>query len=279
VATIDADSSSRASSTGWPERITSWRSTQRSTRRGITGWIVLLVMWEIIGRFVITSKLFFVPFSDVLAAFSNLLATGELQQHFVVSGQEFLQGYFMAAIAGTVMGFVMAHSRLLREYLEPLLSALYSTPMIALTPLFILWFGIGMASKIAVVFLMVIFPVWINTSVGFVSTDRSYLEVARSFGASRWQSFVQVVFPSALPFVIAGLRLGVGRGIVAVVVGELFGARAGLGYLIFFSSQAFQTANLFVGILVLALTGMFSMAALQRLERHLAPWRPASLGD
>ncbi len=279
MGSIDADPGPLALSRARAKGLRAWLNSRRSTRRAVMGWIVLLLLWEAIGRFVITSKLFFVPFSTIVVAFWDLLSTGELQQHFSVSAQEFVQGYMLAAVTGTVLGFVMANSRPLREYLEPLLSALYSTPLIALTPLLILWFGIGTPSKVAVVFLMVIFPVWINTSVGFVSTDRSYLEVARSFGASRWQSFVQVVFPSALPFVIAGLRLGVGRGIVAVVVGELFGAKAGLGYLIFFSSQAFQTANLFVGILVLSLTGMFSMSALQWLERRLAPWRPSSIGE
>jgi ABC-type nitrate/sulfonate/bicarbonate transport system permease component len=143
--------------------------------------------------------------------------------------------------------------------------------------LFIFMFGIDAPSKMAVVFLLAIFPVVINTSTGIRSTDRIYIEAARSFCASRTQIFQKVLLPSALPFIVAGLRLGIGRGLVGVVIGEFIGARAGLGYLIFRSSQAFQVDAMWVGVFLLAGTGVVAVLVLQRVERRMAPWREFEL--
>jgi NitT/TauT family transport system permease protein len=150
-------------------------------------------------------------------------------------------------------------------YVEPWMNGLYATPTIALAPLFLLWFGIDIWSKVAVVFLSALFPIVINTATGIESTDRNVLEAARSFNASRNQVFTKVLIPSAIPFIVAGMRLAVGRGIVGVVVGELFAARAGLGFLIITASQVFDTAGLFVGVVVLAVAGIVSMELLKML--------------
>jgi NitT/TauT family transport system permease protein len=157
--------------------------------------------------------------------------------------------------------------------MDPWVSMLYSTPIIALGPLFILWFGIGMSSKVAVIFLVVVFPVLLNAFVGLSTTDLGLIEAARSFGATTAQVFSKVRFPAALPFIVTGLRLGVARGLVGVVVAELFGAKAGLGYLILISAQTFDTAALFVGVLILAFTGVVAVEILKWIERQLAPWR------
>ena len=143
--------------------------------------------------------------------------------------------------------------------------------------LFIFMFGIDAPSKMAVVFLLAIFPIVINTSTGMRSTDHVYIEAARSFCASRTQIFSKVLIPSALPFIVAGLRLGIGRGLVGVVIGEFIGARAGLGYLIFRSSQAFQIDAMWVGVFLLAGTGVVAVIVLQSVERRMAPWRQFEL--
>jgi NitT/TauT family transport system permease protein len=150
---------------------------------------------------------------------------------------------------------------------------LYATPVIALGPLFVLWLGIGVGSKIAIIFLTSVFPILINTIVGLTTTDRNLIEVARAYGASERQIFTKIRLPSATPFVIAGLRLGVARALVGVVVAELFGARAGLGFMILGSAQNFDTAGLYVGVLILAVAGIVSVELLKALERRLAPWR------
>jgi NitT/TauT family transport system permease protein len=129
----------------------------------------------------------------------------------------------------------------------------------------------------AVVFLLAVFPIVINTATGISSTDRVYIEAARSFCASKRQIFTKVLIPSALPFIVAGLRLGIGRGLVGVVVGEFIGARAGLGFLIFKSSQGFQIDAMWVGVFLLAGTGVLAVNLLQRVERRMAPWRQFEL--
>lgn len=246
-----------------------------ATSRTILSILAVAALWEAAGWYAVMvgKKMFFVPLTSVGAAFFGLLGTGELQRHALVSFQEFIIGFALAAIVGIAVGLLMGAIKSVSDYLDPWVSFLYSTPTIALAPLFILWLGIDVASKAAVVFLLAVLPIVINTAAGIRSTDQTFVETARSFCASRWQIFSQVLIPSGLPFIVAGLRLGVGRGIIGVVVGELFGAKAGLGFMIVVASQVFDTASLFVGILVLAGTGVLAVIGLQRLERHLAPWR------
>jgi NitT/TauT family transport system permease protein len=152
-------------------------------------------------------------------------------------------------------------------------SGFYATPIIALAPLLILWFGIGIWSKIAVVFSLVVFPVIINTEAGIRQTDPQLIEAAKSFCANRWQIFAKVSLPAASPMILAGLRLGVGRGLIGVVVGELAGSRAGLGFLINNASQVFNMPQVFAAIIILAAAGILLTAGLQRLERVLVPWK------
>jgi NitT/TauT family transport system permease protein len=167
----------------------------------------------------------------------------------------------------------MAASKTFRDFADPWVSGLYSTPIIALTPLLILLFGIDMPSKVAVIILLVIFPVLINTFVGLTAVDVNLLDVARSFGANQRQMMLKIRLPAALPVVVAGFRLGVGRALIGVVVGELVAAKAGLGYLITISAQTFNTAGVYLGVLILAISGVLAMELLKALERWLAPWR------
>jgi NitT/TauT family transport system permease protein len=145
--------------------------------------------------------------------------------------------------------------------------------MVALAPLLIIWFGIGTASKVAVVFIMVIFPIIINTQAGLESVDRRLLLVARSFCSSRWQTFTTISLPSAAPFIVAGMRQAVGKGLIGVVVGELFGAKAGLGNVITSASSVFDMPTLFVAVVTLAVAGVTMTAALRVFEVRLSSWR------
>ena len=159
------------------------------------------------------------------------------------------------------------------------MSLLYATPILALGPLFILWFGIGIVSKIAVIFLVAMFPIMVNSYVGLTTTETTLIEVARSLGANGPQIYVKVRLPSAVPYIVAGLRLGTARALVGVVVAEMFGARAGLGYLILAAAQRFDTAALFVGVFILAIAGVVSVEFLKWLEVRLAPWRASDVED
>src|SRR5580700_11137222 len=184
-----------------------------------------LLLWELISRFLVDNALFLAAPSQIAVAIYNLAVTGQLWHHVGVSAAEFALGYFIASILGIALGLAMASSATMKRALQPWVSGLYATPTIALAPLFILWFGIGIVSKVVVVVALVVFPVAINTETGLRATPLQLVETIRSFGASTSQIFFKVALPSALPFIFAGLKLGIGRALIGVVVAELFGAR------------------------------------------------------
>jgi ABC-type nitrate/sulfonate/bicarbonate transport system permease component len=249
-----------------------WRKYHAVIRGGYSV-LLALVVWELIGRYAITSKLTFAPLSAVLAEFVKLWGTGELQRDIIVSFTALALGFAIAAVVGIVIGSLCGISEAVSEHLDPLINALYATPLVALSPILILAFGIGPASKIAIVFMLAVFPILINTTVGIKSADDSLIEAARSFGASRLDIFWRVLLPSALPFIVAGLRLAIGKGLVGIFIGELFGAQEGLGYLISLSGQTFDIPGMFVGVLVLAAAGVICTAFFEYVERRIAPWR------
>jgi NitT/TauT family transport system permease protein len=250
-----------------------------SAARAIVGFLAMVFAWELIARYLFTNALVLVPLSKVWEAFVKLARTGELWKHTSVSLQEFALGFAAAAIVGIVLGLLLATSPKLRDYVEPWVSFLYAVPLVAIAPLFIVAFGIGIMSKVVVIFLVAVFIIIVNTEVGVLSTDPNLIEAARSFGATRLQIFRKVLLPAALPFIVAGLRLGMARGLVGVVVAELFGAKAGLGFLILASAQVFDTASLFVGVLVLAVGGYLGVELLKFIEHKLAPWRHFEFKD
>jgi NitT/TauT family transport system permease protein len=232
-----------------------------------------LALWEFVSRYVVGSKLFLAAPSQVLIALFNLWRSGELAKHVETSALEFFLGYVIACLLGILLGFLMATFRPCKQAMQPWVSGLYATPIVALAPLFILWFGIGIVSKIVVVVALVVFPVAINTETGLRATPLQLVETIRSFGASTSQIFFKVALPSALPFIFAGLKLGIGRGLIGVVVAELFGARAGLGQLIQQSAETFDMPTLFAGVTLFAVAGIAMTSGFAWLERRLLPWR------
>lgn len=239
----------------------------------ILSFAVAALLWELTARYLITNTILFAPLGAIAMRAVELWQAGELQQHIWVSLIEFAGGFSLAIVVGIGLGVVLAGSRLARNFFEPWVSMLYATPIIALGPLFILWLGIGVASKIAIVFLTAVFPILINTIAGLTTTERTLVEVARSFGATQAQIYTKIRMPAATPFIIAGLRLSVARALVGVVVAELFGARAGLGFLILMSAQNFDTPALFVGVIIFAIAGVASVSVLKWLEMHFAAYR------
>jgi NitT/TauT family transport system permease protein len=231
-----------------------------------------LAVWEIISRYVVANALFLAGPSQIAVAIYHLASTGELWHHIGISAAEFALGYVVASLLGIVLGLTMASSATAKQALQPWVSGLYATPTIALAPLFILWFGIGIWSKVIVVITLVLFPVAINTEAGLRTTSERLVEMLRSFGATRRQIFFKVSLPSAVPFILAGLKLGIGRGLIGVVVAELFGSRAGLGRLISQSADAFNMPELFAGVVILAVAGIVMTAGFSKLEARLVPW-------
>jgi ABC-type nitrate/sulfonate/bicarbonate transport system permease component len=202
-----------------------------------------------------------------------LFAAGEIWTDLGVSALEFLLGFAMAVLAGIALGLAAGWYRRFAFALEPFVSALNATPRVALLPLIIIWVGIGIWSKVLVVFLGAVVPIYLNVVAGVRTTDVRLLRVARSFGSSEAQLFRSIILPSALPFLLSGLRLGVGRAMVGVVVGEFYAATAGVGFMIMVAGANFQTDKVFVGVALIALAGVLIVEALSRLERRFDRWR------
>ena len=245
-------------------------------RRGAYTWgsvIAGLLLWQLVGDHMIHNPLFLATPSQSFMSIIKLWNEGILQDDILVSGEEFVVGFVIASIAGIAIGLFTATFDRVALVLTPWISGLYATPIIAIAPLLILWFGVGIWSKIAVVISLVIFPMIISTESGIRHTDPQLVEAARSFGASQRQIFTKVMLPSAMPLILAGLRLGVGRGLIGVVVGELAGSRAGIGYLINEASQSFNMRELFAGVIVLAAAGIALTSGFVRAERILVPWK------
>ncbi len=157
---------------------------------------------------------------------------------------------------------------------DPFINAMNATPRVALLPLVIIWLGIGILSKVGIIFLGAIFPMLINTRDGVKTTPLNLLNAARSFGASEWQIFKTVVLPSTVPFILTGLRQGIGRALIGVMVGELYAATAGIGFMITVAGATFQTDKVFVGVLIFAISGVVLTELVDRFERRFDKWRP-----
>jgi ABC-type nitrate/sulfonate/bicarbonate transport system permease component len=203
----------------------------------------------------------------------QMIADGSIWPHVAASAEIAGLGFGLSVAVGVPMGLAMGRSLPLRATLEPFTTALNASPQVAFLPLLIIWLGIGVASKVALVFLGSFIIMVINTEAGVAQVDRRLVETARSFMANERQVMLKVILPSAMPYIIAGMRLGVGRALVMVVVAEIYAATKGLGYLIFQAGGLYDTAQVFVGVVILAGAGVALNAFLRWLERKLAPWQ------
>jgi len=249
------------------------------TRRGIVSVLALLLIWHVVAAYIVRDPLFLAGPVDVAAVFWQDLRSGELLTNLAVSLVEVCLGMAIGISAGIGLGLLVGASERVRDYADPFISASYSAPLIALAPLLVLWLGIGMASKIAVVAIVVFFPVLISVASGVRTTSRTLLEVSRSFGAGRMATFRKVHIPANVPPTLAGIRIGVGHAIAAVVVAELFGAREGIGFAITQASFSFDTARIFLGVGILMFLGITFMEIVRRLERRAAGWAYADGAD
>lgn len=244
----------------------------RPGRRAILSLAAGAVLWQLAATW-IDNTLFFPKLSTIWARFIELVNDGTLQRNLTASFQEYAYGFIVAVSVGVALGVLMAASRFAREVLDPWVSLFNATPVIALSPLFIVIFGIGLSSKIAIVFLVMLFPILLNTFIGLSNTDQELVEAVRSYGANGRQVYTKVKLPMALPTMVGGLRLALSHGLVGVVVSEFFGARNGIGMMIFTSAQTFDSDALFVGVIILGITGVVFTYALLMVERRLAKWR------
>jgi NitT/TauT family transport system permease protein len=235
--------------------------------------ILFLVGWELLFQYKVVNPLFISSPSRVILAVITISRDGSLLKHLGVSANEFILGYGVAILIGFPVGIILGWFKVVRAAFGPFIAAMQATPRIALMPLFIIWFGLGITSKIVVVLLSAIFPLIVNLQVAMSTIDADLVHVARAYGASRWQIFRSIALPTSLPFLITGLRLAAGRGLLGVIVAEVFGGSEGIGYMIQYAGSTFQTDKVFAGVLVVAVTGISLDFTLDRLGHYFDRWR------
>lgn len=232
---------------------------------------VLLIGWEIAGFY--TPQIFLTPFHRTVVAFFQLIDNGTLLVATANSLEVLLAGLFLSVVIGVVVGLLMGRYRRVDWTLSPYVNGLYATPTVALLPIASLWLGLYMAPKIAIVVLLAVFPIIKNTYAGVITIGRDLIEPAVSMGASELQISHKVIAPAIVPFAMAGLRLAVGRGIVGLVVGEFFTAQTGVGGILVRYASNFDTAEMFVPIIVLVVIGYGLTSLVVKLQAWVAPWK------
>jgi ABC-type nitrate/sulfonate/bicarbonate transport system permease component len=252
-------------------------------RRAVPRWAitvaalcVFLVFWEIFGRQI--NPIFGSYPSAIFAAFVDLVRNGKLGAALIQSLQPFVVGYIIAIVIGVPLGLVIGRFAVAEAALGIFVTGGYAMPLVALVPLLILWFGLGFAVKAAVIFLMSIFPIVINTWLGVKSVPKALIDVGKSLVASDAVILRRIVLPATLPYIMAGIRLAVGRAVVGMVIAEFFTEISGLGGIIINSANNFDTATMFVPIIVLMVLAVGLNSLIGWLERRIAPWQAEIAG-
>jgi ABC-type nitrate/sulfonate/bicarbonate transport system permease component len=235
--------------------------------------IGLLVLWQLLLMAGFGDRRFIPAPSDIAVRFVQMIGSGELALHTVVTLWRIAAGYVIGAIPAVAVGLLMAMFRPVRLFFDPLIAALFPIPKVALMPLLLLAFGFGDASKIALVAIAVFFPVIVNTYVGAANIDKIYWDVARNYGASQTVLFTRIVFFGALPMIFAGLRIALAVSFIVLVAAEFVATKAGIGYLIWNSWELLQVDVMFVGIVTIGILGLISSALFQEIERKVIPWK------
>ncbi len=253
-----------------------FRLTDHLSAVRVASAIFVLVLWEIFGRQV--NPLFLSYPSAIFEALLQLLKTGEIQRQAIGSLHVFVVGLSGALVLGILMGLLMGRYRLAEYLLDPYVYALDATPRVALIPLLLLWFGLGTSSKVAIVFLSGLFPVLMNTFSGVRTVSAHLVDVGRAYGAGEGKIFTKIIVPAALPFIMAGIRLAVGRALIGIITAEMFTAVTGMGALLVRYSSALATDKFFVPVIFLALLGVGLSSGVEKLQKHLAPWKETERG-
>lgn len=235
--------------------------------------VLLLVLWEVLARAGLVDIRIFSSPSRIIETFLPALFSGELLYHTWVSVRRIILGFLAGAIPGVLLGLSMGLFPLVRAALEPMVAITFPIPKLAVMPMIILIFGLGEASKVFTVAIGVFYLVLINTVAGVLSIDRIYLDVAKNFGASRWNFYRTVALPGALPMIFAGLKLGMGTALILIVAAELTAAQAGLGDWIWRAYDMFDIERMFTSLIMLTVLGYVFANALDLLERWVIPWK------
>jgi ABC-type nitrate/sulfonate/bicarbonate transport system permease component len=258
-------------------------SDEAKPRRPVPSWVitvgslvVLLGAWEIFGRDI--NPVFGSYPSAIAEAFWQLARSGKLGTALLDSLRPFFLGYGLAILIGVPVGLITGRFRTVEAAIGIYITAGYAMPLVALVPLLVLWLGLGFAVKVAVVFLMSVFPICINTWLGVTAVPKTLIEVGKSFVAPNSVILRRIILPATLPYIMAGIRLAVGRAVVAMVIAEFFTSISGLGAIIITSANNFDTATMFVPILVLMVMAIGLNYLIGAIERWVAPWQAEIAG-
>jgi len=238
---------------------------------------LILVVWELLPHILPLqqgTRLFFSVPSRIFATLWQMFATGTIWDPLGVSAIAFAIGLALAIAAGLPLGILLGRSATLNAMFDPFVTAFNATPRLVFLPLLMLWLGIGLWSKVAIVFFGALFPLLINTHEGVRNADKLLINVVRSFGATGWDVARLVVVPNALPFIVVGLRLAIGRAILGVVVAEFFGAQDGLGVVMVRAASSFNVDVVFAGLVLFAVLSLVMTGMVKLIEDRMSRWRP-----
>jgi NitT/TauT family transport system permease protein len=250
-----------------------WKVKSAPVILGIASFAIILLVWESVVRLGWVNPFFVSQPSAIAATLSRAARSGELWQNVAVSFREFAIGYGLSVVVGILAGALAGRFRTMEYALDPFLWFLYSAPLIAFYPIFVLWFGLGVPTVIAMTFLLSVTQIAASTLKGIQNVDPGLLRAARSFGATERDLLWKVVLPASVPMVVAGLRLGVGRALMGVVVGELFGATAGLGYSISYYGALLKTTDMIASLVVVVVLGVLCTQGLAAVESRFDAWK------
>ena len=234
-----------------------------------------LIAWQALSSAGIVNNFLLSTPSAIAASAFQLFSTGKLNADLSISARAFGEGFALAVLFTVPLGLLLGWYRGFDYALEPLISALYAVPKVAVLPLILIWVGVGIESKLLMVFIGAFFPLVINLRAGVRAIDGAYVRLAKSFGASPGFLFRSIILPGSLPFLLTGLRLAVARGLVGLVLGELYTGNEGIGFFLTVAGQQFRVADMFVGVFIIAFAGLASSILLTRLEHSFDRWRPA----
>jgi ABC-type nitrate/sulfonate/bicarbonate transport system permease component len=247
--------------------------TNRDRLITVASPLALLALWEALVHAGVIDARFFPPPSRIFRQLVTLTESGELLRNTWASLHRLFWGTLVGGVPALVLGIVMGLYRPVRTVVEPLVAATYPVPKSAILPLILLIFGLGEASKIAMVAIGVFYPVLINATAGVMQINHIYLDVGRNFQADRTQVFRTIALPGALPFIMTGVKLGIGMGLILIAIAEMIGAKSGLGYMIWNAWEILSVETMYVGLLVIAVLGFVFTLGLNEVERWLVPWQ------
>lgn len=240
--------------------------------------LIALGAWELSVRNGFINSFYASQPTAILVDLYGFIFSGEATKHITITLLESILGLFFGTLAGIMCGVLLGHVRFLADVLEPIISALYGIPKLALAPIFILWFGLGLESKVFISSLLVFYLVFFSTFEGIRSVDANIVAAVKIMGASRLQIFSRVTLPSCVPWIITGIRGGIGASLLGAIVGEYMGASGGLGWMVQYSTTTYQVDRVMSCLLILLFIGLFYSKTLRLIENHLMKWRPAGLG-